>query len=553
MASARPPSRRPDPTLRFGIGLRAEHWGDLVALADPGARGLDFLEVVSENFFHLSGEGRRVLTLLRERLPILPHGVGLSLGGPDPLDESYLEKLHELVRFLDPPWVSDHLCTSSAHGVQYHDLLPVPLTDATLKRVASRIDRLQDRFGRSFVIENPTQYLTLPGAEMSEAQLLAELVRRTGCGILLDVNNLHVNFLNLGIDPHQFLDILPAGSVLQYHLAGHTAGEDVVIDSHGAPVDPAVLALYRSALEKVGPAWTLLERDQDLPGLEVLLDELASVREAAGTCDVREVTSRTATPRPRRRRNRVTQDSPRRHLMGDPDCSSHDELHAVLTGTADPGEVAARWQVPPASLRLYRNFVRRHTREVIEELFPVFFASLEGAAREALVDHCWREAPLREPVLRDNGARILEELTSVQAHFGLASWQLEVAEVEWALAEALVAPDVTDVTSRSPRLEPTLETFQVDHAVEDLVRAGPATAGVAPGDAPPARPGIVLVWRHASTLAAHVVRADEGLLLALKIVIEDHDLATAARESGCDLAHIQRQLDRAAAMGILRT
>ncbi len=259
---------------RFGIGLRRVHFDQLDQLGD----GIDFLEIVSENFMRFGGRPRRVLEELRGRFPIIPHGVALSVGGPDALDGRYLASLKALLDWLEPPWFSDHLAYSSAFGVEYHELLPLPFTEEAVRHAAGRASEVQQRMDRPLLLENPTYYLRMPGAQMTEAEFIRAVIERADCGLLLDVNNVYVNAINHGYDPHAFIDAMPLERVRQLHIAGHDASGEFLIDTHGARVDPKVLDLYAYTLNKLGPTWSLLEWDHDLPPLAGLLEESDRVR-----------------------------------------------------------------------------------------------------------------------------------------------------------------------------------------------------------------------------------------------------------------------------------
>ncbi len=265
---------------QFGIGLRREHF-DAIFAEQPD---VDFLEIISENFMTLGGRPRDVLDRAISHWPVLPHGVGLSIGSPDPLDESYLARLAQLLKRLDPPFFSDHLSYASAFGVQYHDLLPLPFTEEAIRHVVARIDEVQHRIGLPLALENPSYYMKLPGAEMSEAEFISEVVRRSGCYLLLDVNNVWVNAQNHAYDPYRFVDALPRERVVQLHIAGHDDSGELIIDTHGAPVATSVLELYAYTLQRVAPTRTLLEWDNNLPPLARVIAELDKVRLAATRC-----------------------------------------------------------------------------------------------------------------------------------------------------------------------------------------------------------------------------------------------------------------------------
>lgn len=261
----------------FGLGLRPEHYRDFAG----GSPRVDWLEILTENYLVPGGKPLAWLDRIRARHPIAMHGVSLSIAGTDPLDEEYLRALEALVARVEPAWVSDHLCWTGVDGFNLHDLLPVPFTRDALAHVASRVDRVQDRLRRTLVLENVSSYRRFECDEMAEWDFLAELARRTGCGLLLDVNNVHVNAVNHGFDARRFLDALPVGSVRQVHLAGHTDNGTHLVDTHDAPVCEAVWRLYEHAVRRFGAVPAMIERDDRIPPLEELLAELDIARERA--------------------------------------------------------------------------------------------------------------------------------------------------------------------------------------------------------------------------------------------------------------------------------
>jgi uncharacterized protein (UPF0276 family) len=254
---------------RVGIGLRAPHYRELLERLPE----LAFLEVHSENFFGDGGAALDWLERFRSRYPLSLHGVGMSLGSADPLDARHVERLRALVRRFEPRLVSEHLCWSSIGGRHANDLLPLPYTAQALAHVTARIGELQDRLGREILVENVSTYLRLPQSAMPEWEFVNEAVRRSGCRLLLDVNNVWVNSANHGFDPHAWLEGIDPGSVAEIHLAGFERGAGLLIDTHGAPVDADVWSLYEAAIARFGPCPTLVEWDTDLPALDVLLGE----------------------------------------------------------------------------------------------------------------------------------------------------------------------------------------------------------------------------------------------------------------------------------------
>jgi uncharacterized protein (UPF0276 family) len=264
-----------------GIGLKAEHALPLL----EGAPAVDFLEIHAENYFVAGGPRLRRLERLRERLPLSLHGVGLSIGGEAPLDEAHLDALAALLQRFEPRWFSEHLAWSSHGGTWLNDLLPLPYDDATLQRVCEHIDRVQTRLRRRMLLENPSSYVAYERSTWDEGAFIAEVVRRTGCGLLLDVNNAYVSGVNHGRDPWALIEALPVDAIGEIHLAGFAedrdaAGDRLLIDHHGAPVDAAVWALYQRTLERLGPRPTLIERDNEVPALPVLAAEAAHARAA---------------------------------------------------------------------------------------------------------------------------------------------------------------------------------------------------------------------------------------------------------------------------------
>ncbi|WP_395061219.1 DUF692 family multinuclear iron-containing protein [Paraburkholderia silvatlantica] len=272
-----------------GIGLRHAHYEAFMA----GPPAVDWVEVHSENYFGAGGYDLHVLETVRRDLPVSLHGVGLGPGSAAPLDTAHLARLARLVERIDPAAVSEHLCWGASAQGALHDLLPMPLTQASLDHLSARVSQMQDALRRTVLIENVSTYVRFRGDTYSEAEFLAALAQRTGCGVLLDVNNLYVNQCNHGEDALAAMAALPPQIVGEIHLAGHRATPAAVIDDHGSRVAPAVWSLYEAALERFGATPTLIEWDTAVPALEVLLDEarLARERLAKYACDVTELRS----------------------------------------------------------------------------------------------------------------------------------------------------------------------------------------------------------------------------------------------------------------------
>ena len=261
-----------------GIGLRAPHYREVLETLPT----LGWVEVHSENFF---GGGAALHTLLRvrEHYPVSLHGVGMGLASSAPLDTQHLSSLRHLCDVVQPAVVSEHLCWNAVDGMVVNDLLPFPYTAAALSHVACRVEQVQETLGRQLLVENLSSYLSFANSEMTEGEFLAELTRRTGCGILFDVENLYVNVRNLGVDAEAFIRALPAQAVGEYHLAGYSVRDGCLVDTHDAPVYPEVWDLYEYVLQQIGPRPTLIEWDSEIPALQVLTNEAAKAQKRMGS------------------------------------------------------------------------------------------------------------------------------------------------------------------------------------------------------------------------------------------------------------------------------
>ena len=265
------------PFAGFGLGLRRPHW-DTIFDHHPG---VDFFELLVDNYIDRGGRIQTILDRAAETLPIVLHGVGLSIGGPEPLNPAYLDAVKAVARRTRALWWTDHICWSNAFGVEYHDLIPLPLTREAADRVITRVRQVQDTLGLPFGLENASYYMQYAESEMPEAEFITRIIEGADCGLLLDVNNVYVNSQNHGFDPRAFIDALPLDHVIQLHLAGHELDGDVIIDTHGASIRPEVLDLYAYTLSKTGPVTTLIERDTNIPPLDILLAENDAMRACA--------------------------------------------------------------------------------------------------------------------------------------------------------------------------------------------------------------------------------------------------------------------------------
>lgn len=268
------------PFAGFGLGLRREHYADFLETEVA----VDFVEVISENFMVDGGRPLATLERVRERHPVILHGVSLSIGSAHGLDAEYLVRLRALADRIEPLWVSDHLCWTRTSSHNSHDLLPMPFNEEALGTVCGNIHRAQEALGREMLFENPSSYLTFPEDEMTEWEFMAAMAQRTGCSLLLDVNNIFVSACNHGFSAKNYVDGLPLDRVRQIHLAGHTPaakGGQIAIDTHDREVCDAVWELYSRVMARLGPVAVMIERDDKIPPLAELLEELQRARALA--------------------------------------------------------------------------------------------------------------------------------------------------------------------------------------------------------------------------------------------------------------------------------
>ena len=258
---------------RAGIGLRSAHHVDVVERRPP----VGWVEAHTENYFHDGGPHLRALERVREHYPLSLHGVGLGLGSVAPLDRDHLARVRRAIERFEPALVSEHACWGHSGGEHFNDLLPLPYTEEAVEHLASRVREVQDTLGRQILVENLSSYFAYTASSLSEWEFLAAVVERSGCGLLLDVNNVYVNSVNLGLDAARFIASVPAAAVQEIHLAGHrrnrVADRELLIDDHGSAVCDDVWALYQQAIARLGPVPTLIEWDTDVPSLDVLVAE----------------------------------------------------------------------------------------------------------------------------------------------------------------------------------------------------------------------------------------------------------------------------------------
>lgn len=260
--------------LGFGLGLRTEHYNAILETKPK----VDWFEALSENYMIPGGKPLDFLDKIRADYPMVMHGVSLSIGSTAEVEKDYLRDLKKLADRIQPAWISDHLCWTGVHGQNMHDLLPLPYTEETAKHVAERVKIVQDYLGRQILLENVSSYASYIDSSMTEWEFISQIAEQADCLLLLDVNNIYVSSYNHQFDAKAFIDGVPAKRIQQIHLAGHQNNGDYIIDTHDAPVIDPVWDLYEYAISRFGAVSTMIERDDKIPELEVLVDELEIAR-----------------------------------------------------------------------------------------------------------------------------------------------------------------------------------------------------------------------------------------------------------------------------------
>jgi hypothetical protein len=265
------------PYLGYGLGLRPDHYQDIVG--DWPA--VDWFEILTENYMVDGGKPLHYVERVRSRYPVVMHGVSLSIGSCDPIDRVYLQRLKSLAERIEPQWISDHLCWTGMAGKNLHDLLPLPYTEEALMHVADRVKQVQDFLGRQILLENVSSYVSYADSALSEWEFLRAVAEQADCLILLDINNVYVSSCNHEFDARSYLEGIPSERVYQFHLAGHSYHSNLTIDTHDAAVTDPVWRLYADAVHRFGRVSTMIERDGNIPPLAQLLDELELARRIA--------------------------------------------------------------------------------------------------------------------------------------------------------------------------------------------------------------------------------------------------------------------------------
>lgn len=430
---------RQDPVPLVGVGLRAPHYRQFLAQRPP----VGWLEVHTENFLDQSGWDWHVLQTLRQDYPISLHGVGLGLGSARGFSPEHLARVRAVVRQTEPMLVSEHLCWGAVHDRQLNDLLPLALTEEALALLCQRVEQVQEAFGRTILLENVSTYVRFDADAMSEAEFMAALARRTGCGLLLDVNNLYVNQCNHGEDALAALAAIAPGTVGEIHLAGHLVTPDAVIDHHGAAVDPQVWALYQAALARFGRQPTLIEWDTDIPALEVLLGEARKAAHIMGD----------AAPAPSIERE-LPSAAPA--FAGAP---ALDGLQATFSGALFDSAMEATLLphlqgAAAARMGLYRGNLTVTWDKVLSAAFPVIRQLVGEEFFSALSRAFGMAHPSDNPDLNQFGAGFADFLAGFE-HVADLPYLPDMARLEWRLHRTHYAAEAAAIgAAQLARLSP---------------------------------------------------------------------------------------------------
>ena len=488
-------------TLGYGIGFRSCHYDEIL---ENRPASIDWLEVISENFMNVGGRPRSILEEARRHYPIALHGVSLSIGSPDPLSPIYLKQLKDLCAWARPSLISDHLCFTTHNSHNSHDLLPIPYTRKNLRLIADKLKHLQDALGVRFMLENPSAYVAFEGHEMPEDIFLAELVEASGCGVLLDVNNLTVNQHNLNLNPLTYLRTLPPGSVGQIHLAGHsiqsTDAGTVRIDTHDHPVLPETWDLFAFARAKWPNASPMIEWDDHIPPLR----ELISTLEFARSVEPRQLPELAFAANPMHPANASDSLDGFFGMVVSPEGVSEDDPRLSCLSAAAP--------VPRLlGTRVYNNAYFSRLREVLKSEFPALAAVTTEDGFDAVASEYLRCHPSSESDIGKIGTHLpgfLRNHTFESFDFGVPLGVLaELSELDLARSIAFTHTDQGVAISKNCLLElaaddwervlftlsPTLAMLRFDWSICDLWNEIHSDA--APSK-PPRREERVIVWRQ---------------------------------------------------------
>ncbi|WP_306304233.1 DUF692 family multinuclear iron-containing protein [Ideonella sp. B508-1] len=491
---------------RFGLGLRTAHYADFLA----GPQPVDWLEIITDNFLVDGGKPLAMLERFRADYPMAMHGVALSLGGTDPLDLDYLQRVRRLAERVQPMWVSEHLCWTGQGGRVLHDLYPVPYTEECAHHLVARIRQAQDVLGRRLVLENVSSYVRYRSSEATEWDFLAQVAEEADCDLLVDVNNIHVSSVNHGFDAEAYLAALPAHRVRQIHLAGHSRQGDFLIDTHDHPVAPAVWALYAQACRRFGPVATMIERDDDIPPLADLLGELDRARAVARDALLPAASpGMVAVPHGRSVPEVPTLEAVQTELA--------EMVLAPLAPTQTPAALDPAGPLPGLrGAQICHHAYRARLHDALADSFPCLHTYLGDTQFAELARWHAEEQPPRVRNLGRYGAELPARLAARHPQHPEVA---ELAALEWALRGVFDAADVAAWTtadlaaegaeaslSQWPVLHPTVTLLWLHTSAPALWQALQAVQRGKAGtqeEAAPALPDVlhhtvprpVLVWR----------------------------------------------------------
>ena len=501
------------PHLGFGLGLRVSHYKHIFEHWPK----VDWFEIISENFMDTDGRPRRNLARIRERYPVVMHGVAMSIGTVDPVNSEYMQKLKALMDWLKPAWVSDHLCWTGIAHKNSHDLLPMPYTEESLKHIVERIKQVQDFLERPIALENPSTYLEFKASDMGEAEFIARMVEQSGCHLLLDVNNVYVSSFNHRLDAQKYIDTMPLDKVVQIHLSGHTNNGTHIVDTHDDHVVDEVWALYKYVVHKAGRTPnTMIEWDDHIPEFAVLDAELTKAKEAARDAANYAPLPKLAVAHAPYVANRPTPLA---------DAQTHMQA-AILEGVrfdSKPDEwIRAKKDFPAdAQLAVYINAYRGRLFGVTAEDYPVLKHYLGEDRFDALITDFVNHAqsthfnisryPLQLPAFLVKHAAsdaFALELAALEASIVRLMDEAETPPLEPHHLEGMSAETLME-SSLHPRA--ALELFAFEYPVNAYYRAVKEDQSPA---APPHQKNYLAVFRHEDSVWRMDLEADEYSMLS---------------------------------------
>ncbi len=432
--------------LGFGVGYRSEHYRWIL----ENSPKIDWFEIISENFLAWEGRPRWFLEQLRSQYPVVMHGVSLSIGSDQPLNQEYLVQLKSLADAIEPSLISDHLCWTRFAHHNTHDLLPVPYTQESLDKISAKVSQVQEFMGRQFLLENASAYVANHSDEMTEAEFLRELVQKTGCGLLLDLNNLFVNSCNLGIDPISYLELLPLESVQQFHIAGHKQENGIRVDTHDEPVVDEVWALYRLAKNRWPKVPTLLEWDANIPSFSRLMEEVNKAKRLsnthftqeellAGFAQCRTQVAKNSSSKKMKASSTSLSSYQEKfyNLVTNPEGISEDNQYLNILDTTRP--VSAK-----LGAGVYQNAYFVRLKEALLDTYPTLAYVCEDDGFHLIAAHYFQKFPPQKESISYAGEhleRFLKSNPVLNYDFGVSLDMLaDLASLEWSLFEVSQNP-----------------------------------------------------------------------------------------------------------------